>query len=104
MNADPVATPLRARLVVASPGPVETALDVQPIPAEHALTVGRLCLVDDAATRIRDVRVAVGEDGVVRIHVLVPAEQAPGRYAALVLDDTTNVPVGELTVVVPAVA
>ncbi|MCC6850232.1 MAG: hypothetical protein IT294_17210 [Deltaproteobacteria bacterium] len=96
------APPLRVRLVVDSPRPVETALDVEPIPAGHALTIGRLGLASDAATRLTDVRVAPGDDGVVRIHVTVPVDQAPGRYTGMVVDDRANVPVGELTIVVPA--
>lgn len=94
------AAPLRVRLSVVSARPVETALDVEPIPANHGLVVQRLRLVGDDSIRITDVRVEPDADNIARIRVGIPNDQAPGRYAAVVIDDTTNLPAGELTIVV----
>ena len=69
------------------------------MPADHPLAVHALRGPGEA--RIDDVRVELG-DGVAVIAVRIDATQPAGEYAALVVDDATNVPVGELTIVLPA--
>lgn len=95
------AGPMRVRLSVAAARPVETALDLDPMPANHRLVVQQLRLEADGTIRISDVRVEPGDDGIARIRVGVPNDQTPGRYSATVVDDTTNLPAGELTIIVP---
>jgi hypothetical protein len=46
------------------------------------------------------VDVTTDVDGAVCIRVSVPADQVAGEYLAAVVDDTTNVAVGTLTIVV----
>jgi len=53
-----------------------------------------------AIHRIDGVRVERSDTGTVVIHVGVPADQPAGRYRAAVIDETTNVAVGELDIVV----
>jgi hypothetical protein len=90
--------PLRVRLSVRAARPVETSLDVRPMPADHRLVMQALRTSDGA--RIDDVKVERG-DGVAVIAVRIDAAQPAGEYVALVIDDATNVPVGELTIVLP---
>ncbi len=88
---------LRVRLQVSATRPVETALELRPVPADHVLVVH--ALRGPGAARIDDVRVATSEGAAV-IAIRVAATAPPGHYAGLVFDDATNVPVGEVTVVV----
>lgn len=92
---------LRVRLSVTAGRPVETALDVDSVPATHGIVAHQPRLATDGSIRIRDVRVEPENDGTMRIRVVVPIDQSPGRYTGLVVDDTTNLPAGELTIVVP---
>jgi hypothetical protein len=98
--AAPVASvvePLRVRLRVSTARAVETALDVRPVPADHRLVVHALRGADGA--RIDDVRVETG-DGTAVIAIRVSSEHPAGPYTGLVVDDTTNVPVGVITLVI----
>lgn len=98
--ADSVAAapPLRIRLAVAASRPVETALDLRPVPSDHTLVVH--ALRGPGAAKISDVRVEAA-DGSALIRVGVPADQPAGVYTGLVFDDSTNLPAGEISVVVP---
>lgn len=91
------APPLRIRLAVAAARSVETALDLRPVPSDHALVVH--ALRGPGAAKIADVRVEAA-DGSAVIRVGVPADQAAGVYTGLVFDDSTNLPAGEISVVV----
>jgi hypothetical protein len=93
--------PLRVRLCVAAERPIEASLDFRPVPATHQLVVYPLRMDADTTVQIDQVRVEIRDDRTVVIRVEVPATQAAGRYAGLVVDDTTNVPVGEVSLVVP---
>ena len=97
-NGDGAAPPLRIRLAVAAARPVETAIDLRPVPPDHPLVVH--ALRGPGAARITTVRVDVaGGSAVIRVDV--PPDQAPGAYTGLVFDDATNLPAGEISVVVP---
>ena len=97
-NDDAAAAPLRIRLAVVATRPVETALDLRPVPPGHPLVVH--ALRGPGAARIVGVRVEAAEGGAV-IRVDVPADQMAGVYTGLVFDDATNLPAGEISVVVP---
>jgi hypothetical protein len=88
---------LRVRLQVTAARPVETALELRPVPADHALVAH--ALRGPGAARIDDVRVAT-RDGSAVIAIRVAGTEPPGHYTGLVFDDVINVPVGEVTVVV----
>lgn len=92
------APPLRIRLAVAAARPVETALDLRPVPSDHTVVVH--ALRGPGAAKITDVRVeAAGGSAVIRVGV--PTDQVAGVYTGLVFDDSTNLPAGEISVVVP---
>lgn len=91
---------LRVALQVAAKRPVESMLELPVLPADATLLVHALRATPSATDRIDGVRVERSDTGTVVIHVGVPADQPPGRYRAAVIDETTNVAVGELNVVV----
>jgi hypothetical protein len=95
--AAPTPDVLRVRLRVTAARPVETALEIRPVPADHVFVAH--ALRGPGAARIDDVRVAT-EDGTTLIGIQVSATHPPGHYTGLVFDDATNMPVGEVTVVV----
>ena len=95
--APPPADVLRVRLQVTAARPVETALELRPVPADHVLVAH--ALRGPGAARIDDVRIAT-EDGAVVIAIRVAGTETPGHYTGLLFDDAINVPVGEVTVVV----
>lgn len=94
--------PLRIRLAIVAARPIEAALDVRPLPADHRIVVTPLRMDGTDDVRLERVRVEPRDDRTVVIRVDVPATQPAGRYAGLIVDDTTNVPVGELSLVVPS--
>jgi hypothetical protein len=75
-------------------------LELPALPADATLVVHALRAMPPATGRIDGVRVERSDAGTVVIHVGIPADQPPGRYRAAVIDETTNVAVGELNVVV----
>jgi hypothetical protein len=91
---------LRVRLRAAAKRPVESMLELPALPADATLVVHALRAMPPATGRIDGVRVERSDAGTVVIHVGIPADQPPGRYRAAVIDETTNVAVGELNVVV----
>jgi hypothetical protein len=91
---------LRVRLRVAAKRPVESMLELPSLPADATLLVHTLRATPPATDRIDGVRVERSDAGSIVIHVGVPADQPPGRYRAAVIDETTNVAVGELNIVV----
>lgn len=91
---------LRVRLSVIATGAVEASLDLRPIPADHHVVVYRVRMDADPTVHIDDVRVDRASDGTAVIRVIVPATQVAGRYSGVVVDDDTNVPVGEISLVV----
>ncbi len=91
--------PLRVRIAVTASRPVETMLDLRPVTADRALVVHALRGAGGA--RLDEVGVETA-DGVATIAIRVPAGQPEGQYAGLVCDDASNVPVGTVTVVLPA--
>ena len=94
------APPWRVRLRVRAARPVETALDLAPIPSDHSIVVHALRGVDGDA-RLDDVAVEAAA-GVATIVVSIPAMQAAGTYVANVFDDVTNLPAGTITVLLAA--
>jgi hypothetical protein len=94
---DPPPPALRVCLRVDTLRPVEAMLEMSSVPATHGLVAHRLRLASGEA-RIDEVRVEPGSDGSVVIRVTVPEHQAAGRYVGIVVDDTTNVTVGEVTI------
>jgi hypothetical protein len=95
------APPWRVRLRVRAARPVETALDLAPIPSDHPVVVHALRAVGGGTGRLDDVTVEAA-DGVATIVVSIPATQPAGTYAANVFDDATNLPVGTITVTLGA--
>jgi hypothetical protein len=75
---------------------VEAMLDVSPIPVDHGLVAHRLRLADGTA-RIDGVAVTAAPDGAIVISVKVPDDQPAGQYTGRVVDDATNVAIGEIT-------
>lgn len=95
------APPWRVRLRVRAARPVETALDLAPIPSDHPVVVHALRAADEGGGRLDEVTVETTA-GVATIVVEIPATQAAGTYTANVFDDATNLPVGTLSVVLGA--
>ena len=91
---------LRVRLRAAAKRPVESMLELPALPADATLVVHALRATPPATGRIDGVRVERSDANTVVIHVGIPADQPPGRYRAAVIDETTNIAVGELNVVV----
>lgn len=100
-TAASVAAPWRVRLRVRAPRPVETALDLSPVPSDHPLVVHPLRAEDGTGPRLDEVGVEAA-DGVATIVVAIPDAHPAGTYAASVFDDATNLPVGTITVVLAA--
>lgn len=95
------APPWRVRLRVRAARPVETALDLAPVPSDHPVVVHALRAADGGGARLDEVSVEA-DAGVATIVVSIPAPQAAGTYTANVFDDATNLPVGTITVVLAA--
>ncbi len=101
-GASAATEPLRVRLCVVASRPIEAALDFRPVPADHHLVVYPLRNDADGTITIDAVKVESRPDGTTVIRVDVSAAQAAGRYSGLVVDDQTNVPIGDVSLVVPA--
>ena len=95
---DEARAPLRVRLRVDTVRPVEAMLEMFTVVSEPIALVAHHLRVAKGLDRIDGVRVERGSDGGLVIQVTVPIEQPAGRYIGLVLDDTTNVAVGEITI------
>jgi hypothetical protein len=80
-----------------SPQPAEVSIDLRPRSAGIPLRVHDLRDVDPDKPRLRGATVVATPDGV-RIHVQVPADQPPGVYSGVILDERTSLPRGVLTV------
>jgi len=93
------AEPLRVRLQLLASRPVETALELRPVPVDHRLVAHALRGAGPA--RIDDVQVET-RDGTAVVRIVVTAAHAPGSYTGLLFDDVTNLPVGEINVVLAA--
>ena len=94
--------PLRFQLSVTAERPLEVSLDLRSVPARHRLVVHALRGDPPALPRIDDVHVESRSSGHTRIGIRVPAEQPPGRYQGSIVDDVSNISVGELSVIVKA--
>jgi len=101
VSTESSAPPWRVRLRVRASRPVETALDLAPVPSDHPVVVHALRAADGGAGRLDDVSVEAAA-GVATIVVAIPAAQAAGTYTANVFDDVTNLPAGTITVVLGA--
>jgi hypothetical protein len=102
--ASPVAPrvpqPISVSFALATPRPIEIALDLREEARGRSLVVHALRPLAPGAAPIPGGRVLVGPDGRVRVELAVPPDQAPGEYGAAVVDEATNVRAGSIRVVV----
>jgi len=98
-RTDPGATPITVRIEVASSQATEVSLDLRPEAAGSKLIAHALRAVDPDVPRLDDVSIVRdGEEGPLVARIRVPDGHPPGIYNGLILDETTNRPVGTLTV------
>jgi hypothetical protein len=105
VQTDPAAAPLTVRIEVVSSQPTEVSIDLRPQAAGSHLIAHALRAVDPDAPRLDDVSIASdGAEGPLVARIRVPEGHPPGTYNGLILDETTNRPVGTLSVRVGAPA
>ena len=89
----------RVRVEVASPWPTEVALDLQPDAARRPLVVHALRAIEPDKPRIDAVSFHGGSaEAPATVRIRVPAEQPPGVYSGLIVDQETAAPAGTLSV------
>jgi hypothetical protein len=95
----PEAAPLTVRIEVVSSQPTEVSVDLRPQAAGSHLIAHSLRSVEPDAPRLDDVSI-VGDDpeGPLVARIRVPDGHPCGTYNGLILDETTNRPVGTLSV------
>jgi hypothetical protein len=101
----PAAAPVTLRIEVASSQPTEVSFDLRHEAAGSPLIAHALRAVDPDAPRLDDVSIVghgLEEPLVARIRV--PDGHPPGIYNGLILDESTNRPVGSLSVRVGSAA
>jgi hypothetical protein len=89
----------RVRIHLTSHRPAEVSIDLEPDAERRTLVVHALRAVDPEKPRLADVVLEPGASGkplTLRIHV--PADQPPGVYNGLVIDEQTSRPAGTVSV------
>ena len=89
----------RVRVDVSSARPAEVSLDLVPDAARRSLVVHALRAVDPDKPRLTDVALEPGAHGEpLTLRIRVPADQPPGVYSGLLIDEQTNRPAGTISV------
>jgi hypothetical protein len=90
--------PVRLEVDVRSARPTKSSLDLRPGPT-HALVLQRLRPATGEGPSIDDASIErVGEGGALTVKVVVAREQPAGVYNAIILDASTNLPRGTLSI------
>lgn len=96
---DPSGERTRVRVEVTSTRPAEVSLDLIPDAAGRTLVVHALRAVDPEKPRLTDVVLEPGaRGGPLTLRVRVPADQPPGVYNGLIIDEQTSRPAGTVSV------
>jgi hypothetical protein len=89
----------RVRIEVSSAKPAEVSLDLVPNAGGASLVVHALRAVDPEKPRLADVVLERGGRGEpLTLRIRVPADQPPGVYNGLIIDEQTNRPAGTVSV------
>jgi len=89
----------RVRVEIASPWPTEVALDLHPDAGRRPLVVHALRAIEPDKPRIDSVSFhGRSTDAPATVRIRVPAEQPPGVYSGLIVDEETAAPAGTLSV------
>jgi hypothetical protein len=89
----------RVRIEVTSARPAEVSLDLVPDAPRRTLVVHALRAVDPDKPRLADVRLEPGAaDEPLTLRIRVPADQPPGVYNGLIIDEQTSRPAGTVSV------
>ena len=89
----------RVKVAVTSPHPTEVSLDLRPRLTARRLVVQSLRTVEPDKPRLTDVAIEdTGPDEPLTLRIRVPAEQPPGVYNGLIVDEDTSGPVGTVSV------
>lgn len=92
------------RIEITASRPTDVVLDLQPSAAGRPLSVYALREKDSDTARIADVVFEPESDGApARLRVRIPADQQPGIYNGLIVDDASGRPVGSVSVSLCAV-
>jgi hypothetical protein len=96
---EPSAERTRVRIEVVSAKPAEVSLDLVPDAGRASLVVHALRAVDPEKPRLADVVLERGAGGEpLTLRIRVPADQPPGVYNGLIIDEQTNRPAGTVSV------
>jgi hypothetical protein len=96
---EPSSERTRVRIEVISTKPAEVSLDLMPDAGRASLVVHALRAVDPEKPRLADVVLERGAGGEpLTLRIRVPADQPPGVYNGLIIDEQTNRPAGTVSV------
>ena len=96
---EPSSERTRVRIEVSSARPAEVSLDLVPNAGGASLVVHALRAVDPEKPRLADVVLERGGRGEpLTLRIRVPADQPPGVYNGLIIDEQTNRPAGTVSV------
>jgi hypothetical protein len=89
----------RVRIEVTSARPAEVSLDLIPDASRRTLVVHALRAVDPDKPRLAEVRLEPGApDEPLTLRIRIPADQPPGVYNGLIIDEQTSRPAGTVSV------
>jgi hypothetical protein len=92
------------RIEITASRPTDVVLDLQPSATGRPLSVYALREKDSDTARIADVLFEPESDGApARLRIRIPADQPPGIYNGLIVDDASGRPVGSVSVSLCAV-
>jgi hypothetical protein len=95
----PPSDPTRVRIEILATQPTEVSLDLRPGAAQASLLVHALRAPEADKPRLTEVSVERGVDGEPpRLRIRVPPNQPPGIYSGLIIDASTSLPAGSVTV------
>jgi len=99
-TAVPTARSSRVRVAVRCSRPVEVAVELMPEAADARLVVHGLRACEAWKPRLGDVQAIAAGDDAPLLSVRVPDGHPPGTYEGLIVDESTNRPVGVLCVTI----
>jgi hypothetical protein len=89
----------RVRIEMLSTHPTEVSFEIRPLAVRRPLLVHALRAVDPEKPRLTEVVFHPGsDDAPARLRIHVPADQPPGTYSGLIVEEETSRPAGSVSV------